>query len=343
MSSRNVTRAGWRTVMRILVLGLSIGGLMTVGPSEAAACSCAYQNTRVPAPGAEGVATNTRIWLTTAVSLTPAEAGFRLNGPDGDVAVSVTRHSAHLPSDAITILSPATPLKPNSAYRVFSGAAAAPITHFTTGSNDDTGTPELPRELSRRSTASFVPRSSCGEIQRSIQADVPFGSEFLFVHLTGGPDMPAVPGFVAGEKVDGPPYVFAAASPTVVLGPVACAPWPSGFEAGWVWYGAMDAAGNFSGWSTGGPIALPPLPSADAGVDDAASPSFVDADGGTSDAPSRPTDTGPGGGGCSLGSSGPSLPTAPALLMALALVITWRRRTEKNAGAGSPPQREQQP
>jgi hypothetical protein len=310
--------------------------LMLVGLSAPAkACKCATPELVMPAAGALDVPVDARIWLLGALDLPTSGAGApTLVGPQGEVLVDVGRLAALAPSYAVHVLTPRAPLQAASAFKVVARDRPAPLTTFVTASGAPGGVPPLPpREIARRASAGFLGDSDCGQSWQTIESDVSVEGAVLAVHLTRDDSAPPPPSLALQAPPDGPPYLLVRPGPTAraALGLGSCTVWPRTFTAGWLWYGAFDTTGAFSGWTAGGRIELPALPG-DAGADPVTDTS---PDTGASADAAGPAPATESRSGCSfIPRTAPGSARIAVAVTLAALLLTRRRRVASNDAAG---------
>jgi hypothetical protein len=267
-----------------------------------------------PAPGATGVPINTRIWFVNPPGTEPPTV---VTGPTGQVHARIGRLNAGLPTaGSVYVLTPTEPLAPNSDY-TFANPRGQVAGNFRTGAASDDVAPGKPVETKRESLADWSLGGTCGDSWQVVRSSVTWEGPFLVARLAAA-EPASAPDLLANPPSGDTPYLFVSSAAEVSFGASRCTWWPSGFSDGRLWYGAMDIAGNFSGWSDAGPIALPALPPRpDGGAPDAPAP----------DAPAGPPARQPSDGCRYAGGGGEApAPAAAAALTTLALALAWRWR-----------------
>ncbi len=255
----------------LLSFHLAAAGALLL-PAPAHACSCALNNTDylAPADGATEVPTNTRIWVGGAhfgddsptVEDLESSPPFLLLQDDGteiELSAGVLSES----SLSIAVFTPTAELVAGGVYslvkEIYNLDSPEPtlvsLTTFSVGGAADLEAPALPRELARSSSSSArLPgqMSSCGPTD-VVNISVEETGHLLVAQLgeTGDFDTDNLNGVVSDLSPDG---VFR-------LGVGSCRwSWPEaapGASADAQW-GALDLAGNFSGWSEATEIVIPP-------------------------------------------------------------------------------------
>jgi len=278
-------------------------------PGPAQACSCVSNGTDflAPADGSTDVPTNTRIWVggfqfggdsltTEELNLSPPFILARDDGAQVELIASIIKGNNEL----IAVFTPAAELVAGGVYslgeEIYSLDNPVPtlvvLATFTVGAEADLEAPELPSELARSSSAS--PRvagqvSSCGPtdvVDLSIEAT----GQVLLAQVGEGRDFDteALDGEVSELSLDG----------ELDLGVGGCRwSWPEakpGATADAQW-GALDLAGNFSGWTEPTEIVIPAA-------------------------------------GCSCSTQGAGVPAGSGAILALLLLIGGGRRRRPQPG-----------
>ena len=232
-------------------------------PDTARACSCIGAPTE-PANGATNVPLNTRLWTHDPSPGLPLQyLELRVKG-GADVPLATAGALQFASGARMAVLTPAHLLAPRTTYELASFTGAV-ISTFTTGDTPDSVPPAAPAGRPVRACARLTPNSSCGNSHQSVELDITT-DEVALVVLTRGetppppsldrypPSWPPQPNPVSFHRVRNlDPYG---------LGLGGCTVWPHPEPRGTVFYGALDIAGNFSGWTRGGDLGLPDLPSA---------------------------------------------------------------------------------
>lgn len=223
-------------VMR-LPLALA-GGMVLLPVAEAEAKSCAGPPAVLaPAWGTRDVPTNTRFWIAlqaaweSDASLDGLETV--LIGSDG-MEVELVETRLGLYERELSVLTPAQELLPSSSYQLWvcdGPVCSTQVTEITTGTGPDTEPPPPPAERERDHGVKVV----------SLWVDF---EGILLVDLGGGQLDPAT---LTGSVHD----VTAAHDEPVSLGRGGCVDsWPGSIRDDRpLRYGALDLAGNFSGWT----------------------------------------------------------------------------------------------
>jgi hypothetical protein len=337
-----------RRLLAVASLAVAFAGIAAIaGPTPARACSCATPFVR-PADGATGVPLNTRIWVP---SLGLDAKGVRLLREGGEEIPCDLGAIHHTAGMTVLVLTPRTPLAPSSRYQVRAPFAAynPQPTSFTTGDTTDSTAPASPMAKLSRVCAALTPNSSCGPHYRLLEFEVPSDDTPLVVLTTGEePPLPTLDRLPASWPPAGPRPMLSdrwsqQTPPTLSLGQGTCSRWPLDQPRGNIFFGAVDLAGNFSGWRAGGPVALPDYPTV--AVPDPAQqcvdPSMANMGGGP-----PPVDSGPppdgatassAASGCGIAGRGlPGSGSAALLLAALLLIVGARRRPRDHARSASP-------
>jgi hypothetical protein len=322
---------------RILAL-LVVLGVVHAGVGRARACSCASPRLTFPADGASQVALNTRLWIANqGWGEGPNQPVFTLAGPQGAVPVTLGRmHVAGWGGFEILVATPTAALQPGVEYTFRSSHQPLPLMRFQTGAARDDVLPPLPAELSRVAKAGWSPFDDCRPDYQILQTDVSWEGELLLANVTPGTAVPPPPDLGRATLAFGePPYAAVAPERKLSLGISGCSPWPELTSSGHLWYGVLDGAGNFSGWTDAGDVVLPALPDRDAAADaggeadagpsvDVAPPDAASPDGASNSTPTSPADA--GGCSCSSGAAGTRPVGALSGLLILAACELWHNR-----------------
>jgi len=332
----------------------AVAGL--VGAPAARACSCVSFMTE-PVDGAMNVPLNTRIWLPDASGGRQSVQVRVSGGAEVPVGAGVMQWAG---GQRLLILTPTAPLAARTTYEI-SSPFAPQVTRFTTGDTSDSTPPPLPNGRLLSACAALTPGSSCGPSYQQVRFEID-RSDTPIVIVTAGetPPPPSLETVPSSWPIWPNPVSFQGlAAYELGLGRGQCMVWPSSEPRGVIFYGALDLAGNFSGWRRGSDIVLPDVP---AGGTDASSPpvcldygdggvapgdgGVAPVDGGQTDVPLDVIAPGPGGSAgdaaapaqagqsdgcaCRLPGRAPSGNGAPgALLVAFALVAARRRRPRR--------------
>lgn len=292
---------------------LGAGVLLAIGqqflaPAAAQACSCRLPFLIAPADGASDVPTNTKIWHLPQV-LSEQQGTFRLVGPLGDVAMDEQLIPANGgPGIVGRVFTPRSPLTPGARYRFLVCGSLADCVGgegFTVGAGRAEA-PAKPRVLAREPF--FVPghlTGSCGpDDVRVVKFGLAWEGIALLWDVDGDNDFsPSNLATLRRNRIDRATYEIEKGLPLGVQ-PCWSWPWPKSASGapkaqGAVRFGALDLAGNFSGWTDAEAVSLPEGPAAGGGTSvDAAAP----ADGAAMDDARTPAD-GP--------TSGAALPSVP--------------------------------
>lgn len=220
---------------------------LVLGPRVVRACSCAVGlNLALPTDGAEGVPTNTKIWLDGLLDcFLDIPTTWRLLDLDG-VEIAYSSHCvlSRNSYDALLTLHPVEPLRPNTTY-VVEESQGNPVLSFTTGSGPDHVAPGLPVEVDRDVVHGRP--DQCDDSWTHLATITVDGEGALFVLNAGGLDALDV-GAIAGEVSE------MSGEPRLSLGKSGCHGdnFPGGASRRadtTVRHGAFDLAGNFSGWT----------------------------------------------------------------------------------------------
>jgi hypothetical protein len=325
-----------RSRLAVAGLAVSFAAIAAIGGARLArACSCATPEV-MPFDGSTGVPLNTRVWVPDGGrggSSTVSPPRLRpVGGLLVDFDVSAIQDASGL---RYKVLKPKAPLAPMTRYVVETvDLRGSTTSSFTTGEVADTTAPAPPAGRVTKSCAARTPQSSCGEYSRSLRFEIPTSDKALAVITTGGqPPPPSLDQSPQAWPPDPNPVIFAYRGTRTEfgLGQSACIHWPISQPAGTIFFGAVDLAGNFSGWHAGGPVALPDYPKVAIADPDkhCVDPSMASTGG------PLPFDAGPppdggvtppdNGMGCAIGDRDVSaLPVA--LLAALTLIGLGRRR-----------------
>ncbi len=251
MTRRNVRVAAQRRSRHaVCALGLIAALLSVLLPSAAWACSCVgpFLSFVAPADRATGVPLNTRIWI---------GAGEIFDAPP-HLAVELHEEPSTIrnggwtlleaPNAKLHVFTPAAELKPNTRYRiVINGERRA---EFTTGEARDEEAPASPVLVGQEEnleSSTFGAVSSCGEsatVALTVESDAPI--LLLDRAGTSGFDPTTLHGSVTAIEVD-----QGTTQRMLVVGQGGCTSnWPEAGrgESTQVRLGAMDLAGNFSGF-----------------------------------------------------------------------------------------------
>ncbi len=240
-----------------------------VVPRVAHACSCLVAGATVPPLGAVDVPLNTLIW-------SPGPFGEpTLTREDGAVPVPLTCTNL----GTTWMCRPDAPLEPSTKYTTTSAS-------FTTGTTTDTEAPPLPAETARRyysknagGPGPGVGTSCDSPTEQGVVALTMNGGDPLVLVDTSGSTDGAPP---TGPITDVVALTGASRGNEVWVGSYICVSNRPGTGPGDrfpIRVGAMDAAGNFSGWTTLEdaeiPPALPGCPGCSATRGDAVVPLLV--------------------------------------------------------------------
>lgn len=224
----------------VMRLPLAIAGcvalLLPVAEAEARSCA-GPPGVLAPAWGSRDVPTNTRFWI---APLAAWESDASLDGlemvligSDG-MEVELVAARIGLYGRELSVLTPAQELLPSSSYQLWAcdgPVCSTQLTEITTGTGPDAESPPLPAERERDHGVKVV----------SLLVDF---EGILLVDLGGGQLDPAT---LTGSVHD----VTAAHDEPVFLGRGGCVDsWPGSIRDDRpLRYGALDLAGNFSGWT----------------------------------------------------------------------------------------------
>jgi len=240
--------------MRVLACASLTVATLLARPTLARACSCNLEISHMPDYGSVDVPTNTKIWLDGGGHCRgSAELAPRLLDPDG---LEIPFTSTCLLSDTgfhyVRVLHPNEPLLPNTTYTVEPESGLEYTFPFTTGAGPDHTPPTIPEEVDR--TVEHADPGLCSETGTHVATLTVAGEAALFVLHTGDSsdfDATTVAGQVAELSQDD----------SLLLGRSACHGdnFPGGASRGvetTIRYGALDLAGNFSGWSAPSALSL---------------------------------------------------------------------------------------
>ena len=345
-----------RRLLAVASLAVAFAGIATIaGPTPARACSCATPSVR-PADGATDVPRNARIWVPAFRSDDMNVRILREGVEEIAFDVGAIEHSSGM---FVLVLTPRAPLAPSTRYQVKAALTYSnpQPTSFTTGETFDTTSPGVPMGKLAKVCAALTPNSSCGPYYRGMEFEIPTDDSPLVVLTLGEqPLTPSLDSLPTSSPLAGPIPILAdrwpLRTPTLWLGQGACSRWPLEQTRGTIFYGAIDLAGNFSGWRAGGPVALPDYPTVVVPDHDGhcVDPSMANMGGGPPpvDSGPPPVDSGPppdgatassSGSGCGIAGRGvPGSWSAALLLGALGLIIGDRRRPrDHNPVTGTSP------
>jgi hypothetical protein len=313
-----------RRQLVVATLAVPFAAIVALRAAPARACSCVAPRI-VPSNDSTGIPLNTRVWVPDyrGVSDTRQPRLWQDSGQPIDVDVGTIQDASGM---RFLVLTPKAPLAPSTKHMIEAVEFGKATTiRFTTGDAADTTAPALPAGKLTKVCAALTPGSSCGEQHRLLQFEIPTYDTPLAV-ITAGEQPPplSLTQSPPSWPPDPNPVLFSYATHAnsryeTWLGQGGCSFWPSSQAAGTIFYGAVDLAGNFSGWRAGGVVGLPDYPKVAVASSDnrCVDPSAPPPDGGV---------TPPGAtSGCAIGGRDASaLPVA--LLAALALIGLGRRR-----------------
>jgi MYXO-CTERM domain-containing protein len=238
-----------------------MAGLALTAPTTARACSCFQPKVTAPANGAVDVPPNTKLWYV-ADGISSGQALFTLTGPQGEIPLSAVE-LGDLGYLRGFVLTPERELNPG-AYRLALCQAAKPCSELTafTVAQGRADEPRIPVERGGRSEwyRKGDPGSSCGpDPSRFAILDFDWEGLLLLADVAEANPYPADPArlfyhaFTATEIERGG---------GVWVGAGACTPyWPRSAEgiadSAPVRFGAVNLAGEFSGWSEPVTVQLP--------------------------------------------------------------------------------------
>ncbi|HTV19575.1 MAG TPA: hypothetical protein VMG12_12905 [Polyangiaceae bacterium] len=326
------------TMTREILVAGALGCAICALPGTARALSCADNLVQVPVNGERDVPTNTLIW---AHGRFGGASAARLIGPEGEVAVDERFMPVAIAPGAGTnfpVLVPRAELAPNTRYAIEIVYDHEPPsedvteqTWFTTGTGPATSAPPLPELVS------IEPGAADGFSGRMRWLELGFGlqSRLLIADTASalGSVSSAEDLFVADgafESVELTPTTRAvrwmSASDVLAVGRGDCLIWPEVDEdQQTARFGALDLAGNFSGWIT----ADLELPSS-AEADEIIAAYDAEQQAQAEEAAHRPAresgwfenhNT-----GCSIGASGGAAPPLAAWTAAIATLLIGARR-----------------
>jgi hypothetical protein len=236
-------------------------GLALAMPRRALACSCAERIVTAPADGDVDVPPNTKLWH--AEPFRGRELRFTLTGPEGEVPLQ----TLELRSSGYGIGHLSTPerdLTSGASYRfaVCPGTeACTDLSRFTVGVRR-AEKPPIPLEQGKRSDyyRPAEPRSSCGPApERFVTLNFDWEGLLLLIDVAGANKFPADPRAVLAYAVTAEEIKSGGG---VRVGSGACrSNWPylegDLADAAPVRFGAVNLAGEFSGWTDPVTIELP--------------------------------------------------------------------------------------
>jgi hypothetical protein len=228
---------GWLAAVAVVLVATAVATVVATVPGRARASSCEFPIYPVVAPvsGAQGVATNTRIWV--SHDDWDVEAELVLVGPDS-VEVALTRQAVEFAPSGwvgtdLTVWTPGEALAPDTDYSVWAcdGAECTTlVTEFRTGAGPATAAPAVPELLAADATR------SCGT--RAVELSASFSGILVVDFVDGTLD----PEAFTGSGV----HVSQAQQNTFA--------WPDVGDHTSLRIGAYGLDGSFSGWSE--PISL---------------------------------------------------------------------------------------
>lgn len=264
----------------------AIGAVMAVAPGTAHALSCATNYLRVPLAGQDNVPIDTLLW---GYSL----GNTRLLGPSGEVVPLVERalivawYGAS--RGTVPILVPESDLQPDARYKIevdWKGDYPLERSEFVTGPGPASAPPAPPALVGAEAQIGTFWASSALARWQNLQFQ---GVSERGQILIGDPGLGELGSItsIEGLLVDGPPSAETVAEAPVVqwvsvgdalsVGFTDCALWPDGApDTLPARFGALDLAGNFSGW-VDVPLELPSAAEAQAAADAQAAVNAADA------------------------------------------------------------------
>lgn len=227
--------------MRLSFVLAAVAVLQTA-PAIARACSCGGDPAVLwPAMDANGIPTNTRIWINDGFSFYEfTRPHLRKAGETVDVDFTVS--TIETSGTTMTVYTPDAALAPNTTYELMdcdSEMCEAPYVRFTTGAEPDLDPPAIPVETNRSGESGGSRRDSCGKYKA---AEVIVDAEGLLVMEIDG-------GSLDPKTLSGDTTVLTLER-AITVGSGACLMhWPTSDDTAPVRYAAFDLAGNFSGWT----------------------------------------------------------------------------------------------
>jgi len=263
-----------RTGGKLMVAALTLGVALTSAPGTAHAWSCVSGYWRLPRAGAVDVPTDAVLWGHVA-------RYTQLLGPSGEVVDVDERQLAiggigiDAERDSLPVLVPRAELQPNAEYTILSDQpSSGERLGFRTASGPATAAVPLPTLIA---TETGSGESWLGSLARHQSLEFEAFAEgqlALLGDIADAADGDALDGLVslrelltAPTETSGPMIDWLSEDSTLSVGVSDCTSWPPGAaDRQDARFGAIDLAGNFSGW-VDIPLELPSLEEAQANIE----------------------------------------------------------------------------